>query len=65
MCSASDDDLEGEGQSREDHPTQPQSEGEVEVLQSEGLQGLVERLTFQFVSVYQQASLEQRIEHSR
>ena len=60
-----DEDLCHEREQWEDSPPHPQQEGEVEVLQSEGLQGLVERLTFQFVSVYQQASLEQRIEHSR
>ena len=58
MCSASDNDLECEGQSREDHPTQPESEGEVEVLQSERLNRLLVLLLIHVNLSHQQTSLQ-------
>ena len=59
MCSASDD-LEREGQGREDHPSQPQSEGEVEVLQSERLNRLLVRLLIKVNFIHQQTSLQHK-----
>ena len=54
----SDDDLECEGQSREDHPSQPESEGEVEVLQPERLRSLFVLLLIKVNFIHQQTSLQ-------
>ena len=54
----SDDDLECEGQGREDHPSQPEGEGEVEVLQSERLWRLLVLLLIKVNFIHQQTSLQ-------
>ena len=60
MCSASDDDLEREGQGREAHPSQPEGEGEVEVLQPERLNRLLVRLLIKVNFIHQQTSLQHK-----
>ena len=57
MCSASDD-LEREGQGGEDHPSQPEGEGEVEVLQPERLNRLLVLLLIHENFSHQQTSLQ-------
>ena len=52
----SDDDLECEGQRREDHPTQPEGEGEVEVLQLERLRRLLVLLLIKVNFIHQQTT---------
>ena len=54
----SDDDLECEGQSREDHPSQPEGEGEVEVLQPQRLNRLLVLLLIHENFSHQQTSLQ-------